>query len=311
MERKGLLITIFTFCFILLLLPSLLKAQEETPFLMNPIDSESFEVMSKFFDYDKGIPLEARIVDKNDQTKYVREKIVFRGTRNSRVPGYLAIPKNGNGPYPCVLLMHGISDSKESWWKDNSFNSGGQLTKQLIDAGFAVLALDTEYHGERLVNNDYESPDVFIFQKGWFLRARDMIVQSVIEYRRAMDYLSTREEIDSTQFGVIGYSMGGMMVFNLAAIDSRVKVAVASVTPILKEPSSALAAYNFAPYIRDQSFLMLMGESDNRNYSKIEAQQLYNFIKSKNKVLTFFESGHELPSEWTKKASEWMFNYLK
>jgi dienelactone hydrolase len=267
--------------------------------------------MSQFFDYDKSIPLEVRMVEKNDEANYVREKIVFRGTRNSRVPGYLAIPKNGSGPYACILLMHGISDSKESWWKENSFNSGGLLTKQLIDAGFAVLTLDAEYHGERLANNDFESADIFIFQNGWLLRARDMIVQSVIEYRRAMDYLSTREDIDSSQFGLVGYSMGGMMAFHLSAIDSRVKATVASVTHIIKEPYSALAVYNFAPYIGDPSFLMLVGENDSRNYSKKEARQLYDLIKNKDKVLTFFESGHKLPSEWTRKASDWMAKYLK
>jgi cephalosporin-C deacetylase-like acetyl esterase len=308
---KGFHATGFSLYFILFSLSGILRAQETEPFVMKPIDSESFEVMHQFFDYDKSIPLEARIVDKNEESKYVKEKIVFRGINNSLVPGYLAIPKNGNGPFPCVLLMHGISDSKESWWQDTSFNSGGLLTKQLIDSGFAVVTLDAEYHGERLINNDYESADVFVFQKGWLMRARDMIVQSVVEHRRAIDYLSSRTEIDSTKFGIIGYSMGGMMAFDLAAVDSRVKVAVTGVTPVLKEPSSALAVFNFAPFISSQSFLMLMGDSDTRNYGKNEAQQLFNLIKSNNKELTFFESGHKLPEEWTKQASEWMNNYLK
>ncbi len=118
-------------------------------------------------------------------------------------------------------------------------------------------------------------------------------------------------EIDSSRFGVIGYSLGGMMVFNLSAVDSRIQAAVASVTPILNEPSSALAVYNFAPYIDDQSFLMLMGERDTRNYSKNEARQLYEMIKSNDKLLVFFESGHKLPGEWTEKASEWITQNLK
>lgn len=286
------------------------QAQEGNSVDLAPIDSESFEVMSQFFNYDKGIPLEARIVDVSDQENYVIEKIVFQGINNSRVPGYLALPKNGTGPYPCILLLHGIGDSKESWWKDTSFNSGGQLTKQLISSGYAVLTLDAEYHGERLINNDYESPDVFIFEKGWFLKARNMIVQSVVEYRRAMDYLATRKEIDSSRFGAIGYSMGGMMVFNLCSTDTRIKVAVASVTPILKENYSALAVYNFAPYINTTSFLMLNGENDDRNYSINEAQQLFELIRSNKKDIKFFESGHKLPVEWTKNAAEWITEHL-
>ncbi|NAY90453.1 alpha/beta fold hydrolase [Muricauda sp. JGD-17] len=303
-------ITIF-FCIALFFFPRLTASQESDSIIMSPIKSEAFKVMNHFFDYDKSIPLGARTVEKNEDINYIREKIVFEGIANSRVPGYLGIPKKGNGPYKCVLVLHGVGDSKESWWKENSFNSGRLLTERLIDSGFAVLSLDAEYHGERMLNNDYESADVFIFQKGWVMRARDMIVQTVIEYRRAMDYLATREEIDSTGFGAIGYSMGGMMVFNLSAVDSRLNTAVASVTPVLKEPFSALAVYNFAPFVKTSSFLMLMGESDNRNYSKTDGQKLYDLLKSKNKEIKWFDSGHKLPDEWTTSAATWISKYLK
>lgn len=296
---------------ILLLLPATLMAQQDNAFTMQPIQQEAFEVMKQFFNYDRGIPLEARIVARLDTPEYVREKIVFGGPRDSRVPGYLAIPKNGVAPYPCVLLLHGIGSSKESWWDDTGFSSGGQLTKQLLSSGIAVLALDAEYHGERLANNDFESAEVFTFQKGWLMRTRDMMVQSVIEHRRAMDYLAARPEIDSTQLGMIGYSMGGMMAFNLTAVDPRIKVAVACVTPILKEPYSAMAVHNFAPFIASQPFLMLMGNTDTRNYTTETAQQLHASINSKTKELVFYDSGHILPSEWTLKATAWIEAYLK
>lgn len=294
-----------------ILLSTSLKAQNDRSFRMVPIGSEAFDVMRQFFNYDQDIPLEAHIVEWLDEPEYIREKIVFNGIGNNRVPGYLAIPKNGAAPYPCVLQLHGIADSKEGWWEDSSFNSGGQLTRQLLASGFAVLSLDAEYHGERLSNNDFESADVFTFQKGWYLRARDMVVQSVIEYRRAIDYLVTRAEIDTSQIGMIGYSMGGMMTFNLTAVDPRVKVSVACVTPILKEPYSAMTVYNFAPHIINQPFLMLMGNTDERNYTREEAQQLHDFIPSATKELVIYESGHKLPGEWTKKATEWMEEHLK
>lgn len=278
---------------------------------MKPLGPEAFEIMHQFFNYDRDIPLEARVVEQIDEDEYIREKIVFRGPRDSRVPGYLAIPKNGTAPYPCILQLHGIGSSKESWWNDNSFSSGGKLTKELLKAGFAVFSLDAEYHGERLANNDFESSEVFTFQKGWLFRTRDMVVQSAIEYRRAIDYLASRAEIDTTKIGMIGYSMGGMMTFNLAAIDPRIKVAVASVTPILKEQYSAMAVHNFATSITTLPFLMLMGATDKRNYSRIDAQQLHDMINSGSKELIFYESGHRLPAEWTKKATDWMVKYLK
>lgn len=307
--KKSHAATILFIFFILSDLASL-RAQDNSNF-PSPIGLEAFEVMRQFFNYDQQIPLDANIVERIDEPNYVKEKLVFSGPGNSRVPGYLAIPKTGTAPYPCVLQLHGIGDSKNGWWQDDSFVSGMLLTRQLLEAGFAVLSLDAEYHGERLANNNFESANVFTFQKGWFLRARDMIVQSATEYRRAIDYLGSRKEIDTSRIGMIGYSMGGMMTFNVAAVDNRIKASVACVTPILKEPFSAMNVYNFAPYLRSQSFLMLMGTTDERNYTKEDAQKLHQLIPIANKELVFYESGHQLPKEWTTKATVFMKKNLK
>lgn len=78
---------------------------------------------------------------------------------------------------------------------------------------------------------------------------------------------------------------------NDLSVDPRVEVVVASVTPILKEPFSALTVYNFATYISDQFLLMLTGEEESRNYSVEEARRLYNLIKSKRSHLISSKSG--------------------
>ena len=98
-----------------------------------------------------------------DQEKYVREKIVFRGARDYRVPGYLAVPKTGTPPYPCVLQIHGMTLSKENFWRSDSYHKGHLLTPALLDAGFAVLALDAQYHGERIIYNDFQSTAIMVF----------------------------------------------------------------------------------------------------------------------------------------------------
>ncbi|MDL2208966.1 alpha/beta fold hydrolase, partial [Parabacteroides sp. OttesenSCG-928-O15] len=257
---------------------------------------------------DKDLPLNVQIVGRVEKEKYAREKIVFSGSRHSRVPGYLAIPKGGMAPYPCVIQIHGLSSSKESWWEENGMM--GELTKQLLDAGFAVFALDAEYHGERLGNNDFESP-TSILNKGLVTLSRDMITQSVIEYRRGIDYLNTRKEIDMDRIGVIGYSMGGMMTFNLGAVDPRVRASVSCVSPVITVPYLPTAVHNSAPYITDQAFLMLMADKDEMNYSVETARRVYELLNAKTKELIFYDSGHMLPREWTVEAVRWMEKYLK
>lgn len=294
--------------FILLFISTTSNAQQDSAFVMSPIGTEAFEVMRKFFSYDKDIPLESRVVEQREESDYIREKIVFRGVNDSQVPGYLAIPKEGAAPYPCVLLLHGLNGSKENYWNDD--RSPRNLVKKLLASGFAVLSLDAKYHGERIAFNDYEAPVVFVFQKEWDMRSNSMTVQSVIEYRRAIDYLETRDEIDTNKIGMIGYSMGGFMTFSLTAVESRVKVSVACVTPNIKETYSPKAAYHFAPYITNRPFLMLMGKND-QFYTVDEAQQLHDFIVSDVKEITFYDSGHRLPAEWNEKAVAWIEKYLK
>lgn len=297
---------------LLLVVPLLIPAakplavQEQSDFTMAPVGAEGFAVLREFFRYDRGVPLDVRLAERSDGPGYVREKLVFQGIRDSRVPAYLALPTSGEPPYPCVIMLHGIGGSKEGWWQEDASHSGRLLTDGLLAAGFCVLALDAEYHGERLAQNDYESATVFTFQRGWMQRTRDMVVQSVVEHRRAIDVLETRDDVDTSRIGIVGYSMGGMMTFMLAAVEPRISAAVACVPPLVREDLSPMAIHNYAPRIETQPFLLLVAEEDAANSTPQEARRLHDLIPSPTKELGLYEGGHLLPPEWTGRAAKWM-----
>lgn len=304
-------------------------AQEPSVSDFTPASPDAFAAILQFYQYDSTIPLDAKIVQESMYPeKKTREKIVFTGVNDKRVPGYLELPKSGEAPYPCILLIHGLTSSKDEWWDMDQPAHNAELTQRLLKSGFAVAALDAEYHGERAKDNDYELPDQMIFVHGWFNRSRDMTLHSVLDYRRFLDYLATRSEIDITRIGVIGYSMGGGMTFLLAAVDERVKTAVACVpvpnsktifemvgipfTPetLLASRLSATSPNNFAHAIGSRPFLMMMGKQDTF-YTEEEGNQLYQLIPGPTKELVFFDSGHILPAEWVPKATSWFQSYLK
>jgi cephalosporin-C deacetylase-like acetyl esterase len=52
-----------------------------------------------------------------------------------------------------------------------------------------------------------------------------MVVDTVISYRRGMDYLATRADIDTSRIGLIEGSFGAHVGFLLTAMDHRVKAA--------------------------------------------------------------------------------------
>lgn len=291
---------------VLLSLASSSAAQNDENRVPEPIGDEGFEVMRQFFEYDTNVLLDARVVGRDEVLGHGREKFVFSGMRRGRVPGYLALPENTTEPVPCILLIHGLNAAQEDWWEEGS--TFGSLTRALLDSGYAVLTLDAVYHGERAFENDFESPRSLI-QRQWFVHARDMIVGTVIDYRRAMDYLATRSEIDVDRVGVIGYSMGGIMAFNLTAIDARVRAAVSCVSPVITAPYLPSAVHNFAPRIQ-APFLMLMATNDEQNYTSESATRIYDLVGSASKDLVFYDSGHMLPREWTTRAADWLRQFI-
>ena len=288
------------------------EAQEQATKLQ-PVGEEAYQVMLQFFQYDKDIPLNVRIVEKTEMEKCVREKIIFTGIRNSRVPGYFAFPKNGKPPYPCVLLLHGYTASKSSFWEDVQDAVDyewkyAQISNGILSEGYAVLALDMPYHGERAFVRDYEPPNN-ILRNNWIIKALDMIAWSTIDYRKAIDYLTTRADIDSTRIGVLGMSGGGWITFMLTAVEPRVKVSVSTVTPIsIYQNRYGIVTTNFAPRIMSP-FLMIMGREDEW-YTVDSAEHLYDLINSPIKNIIWYNSGHNLPIEHVEDVINWFNEHL-
>src|SRR5690606_11919896 len=128
-------------------------------------------------------------------------------------------PKQEEGPFSVVLMLHGRSGSRESWWKDGGYLSGGNLRKALLAQGYAVFAIDAQTHGERMAENDYAMvnnyvPDGTPAHRNYF-SLPEIYTQTVVDYRRGLDWLATRPEIDMGRVGVVGYSMGGTQSFLL------------------------------------------------------------------------------------------------
>ncbi len=279
------------------------------------LGEEASRAVAQIYEYDPTIPLDARIVEKVKKDDLFREKVVFRGVQGFLVPGYLQVPPSGAAPYPCVLLLHGWSGSKEHWWQDGNYISGGNLRKALLAAGFAVLALDAQCHGDRISQNDFAPVNHYVDEnaarnprKGYFA-LHDIYIQSTRDYRRAIDYLETRPEIDKARIGVVGYSMGGTQTFLLTGVEPRIKAAVAVAAPAEKSKWSAVAPQNFVRGIGPRPFLTIIGRAD--ELCPVEhARALQSLFDGKTKDQVFFDAGHRLPVDYVPHAVGWMKKHL-
>ena len=143
------------------------------------------------------------------------------------------------------------------------------------------------------------------FDKQWFAWIRDALVLTVKDYRRAIDYLDTRADIDTSRIGVIGYSLGGIAALQLAAVEPRLRVAVSCVGGLDEPWLFPIAPINLAPQLGRLPLLLLGGRADPlASESKMRA--LNNAIVGNNHQIVFFASGHQLPPAYADTAAAWL-----
>ncbi len=278
------------------------------------ISQEAFKARLPFFDYDKSIPLEGRIVRQWNQGSTLRQKIVFRGAQGLLVPGYIEFPKAAAKPFPLILLLHGWSGGKEDWYKDDNYINGGIMRKALIAEGYGILALDAATHGERSNEIDYQDVNPYDDSKAPtrrnYFTYSEISIQTVKDYRRALDFMAERSGADTNRIGLVGYSMGGMDSFYLLSVEPRIKAAVACVPPLLSIGYGPASPIDYSWGIGQTPFLMLMGRQDGMGVAaKVEASY-HEYIEGPNTKLIWYDKGHKLGDIYVPDALAWIKKHL-
>ena len=133
--------------------------------------------------------------------------MVTFASNGSDARGYLALPDGGSGPGVIVV---------QEWW---GLDSGiKEMADRLADAGFVALAPDL-YHGELAGHTEMDKAGELMTTLPPDRAARDM--------SGAVDYLAESDATSTDEVGVMGFCMGGMLTFVLAALrPDRIKAAV-------------------------------------------------------------------------------------
>jgi len=289
--------------------------------------------------------LKVKTVFKKQMNGYTLEKFLIDNGVDGWIPGYLAIPSLVKGKVPVILGLHGHGSSK-----DNIFGSDSSTTQDvlalLISKGYAVMAIDSYFNGERKGTGpagELETQAKAADQEAsqfkinlWF--GRSLWGMQLRDEQIAMDYLSTRPEIDTERIGVEGMSMGSTRAWWLAAIDSRVKVVVgvACFTRyeelIQQRELKAHGIYYFVPgmlqhfdteavmgLIAPRPFLALTGDSDPGSpISGMKALEkkldtVYSLYKQneKFKSIIYPNTGHVYTDDMKIEMLAWFEKYLK
>lgn len=197
------------FCLALTVLSCSKACAQNTTFQLPP-PADAVEAMRRsYYAYDRSLPLNPVIKPLDTNASRARFHITYDSIHDQPVTTILALPKRFAPPYPVVILVHGLGGHKDS---DYIRLCSEALTGQ----GYATLAVDSQYRGDRArPGRNFElHPDSFL--------TRDAIVQTVVDLRRAVDYLQTRPDIEKTKIGYLGFSMGGILGGILGGVEERI-----------------------------------------------------------------------------------------
>ena len=168
-------------------------------------------------------PLNAKVVSTVQKERYRVEKVVFESMPGIYVTANFFIPNGGPVPRPAVALSCGHAhEGKDS-------NTYLRACVLLAERGVAALMFDPYEQGERRQYENYTlcHNHNLIGAKamllGWsmaMLRTWDAI--------RAVDYLESRDDVDSSRIGFMGQSGGGTIASLMTAADWRLKATAPS-----------------------------------------------------------------------------------
>ena len=157
------------------------------------------------------------------ETKEGVQEVFYNGEpfegHPTRVFAYYARPKEGDGPFPAMLLVHGGGGKAFSQW-----------ARLWADRGYAALAMDLAGHGPdgaRLPEAGPEQDDRTKFRSFADGEVDQMwTYHAVAAVIRGGSLLASRKEVDADRLGITGISWGGYLTCIVAGLDDRLKVAV-------------------------------------------------------------------------------------
>ena len=136
--------------------------------------------------------------------KVEHSKVTFVNRYGITLAADLYVPKDAAGKLPAIAVSGPFGAVKEQ--------CSGLYAQTMAERGFLTIAFDPSFTGESGGNVRYmASPDI-----------------NTEDFMAAVDFLSLNERVDPDRIGIIGICGWGGMALNTAALDTRIKAAVAS-----------------------------------------------------------------------------------
>lgn len=270
----------------------------ELPPLSEPVSDEVFAARLSDFDYDPGA-LNSLLEESKEYRYWTRQRITFNSPlAGERMTMYLYLPKREASRYQTILFWPGAgtqilgSIEKIRVALDFALRNGRAVALPILKGMF-----------ERRIT---PRPD-------WQTHAgRNLAIEEVREFRRMIDYLETRADIESDNLGYYGYSWGGRMGAIVLSVEPRIKAAVLNQAGINVGDHPDINVVNFLPRVH-VPVLHFSGLYDTDFRFESSSKPFFDRIGTdvENKKHIVEPTGHFVPAAIVKgETLDWFDKYL-
>ncbi len=271
-----------------------------------PVSDEVFRsYIDMWYDYDQ-TELHASIESADEEMQYCRrERITFDAAYpNERVIAYLHLPLTSRPPFQVVVWYPGEL-ARSSPWDDTAYT---HELLSLIQSGRAVVVPFYKGAYERRLERDIYPPEG--------VQSRNLYMQRSQDLRRTIDYLDTRDDIDTERIAYVGLGWGAQMGPVMIAVEPRIKTGVlllGGICACKRHPASDPA--HFAARVTIP-MLMLNTREDSIFPYETAQRPLFDLLgtPAAEKKHVLFPGAHSVPREYRRQYHreivEWLDNHL-
>ncbi len=280
--------------------PTDLRAQQ-------PVSDDIFQVYREQFAYDE-TPLNARVESREESPGgWIREQVSFDAAYGGeRVIAHLFLPTNTPPPFQTVVYFPGSASTWTASSQDlENYYEFPMFLSYLLGNGRAVLYPVYQGTFERQVPG-MPAP----VRQSATHQYSEFVIEVVRDFRRSLDYLETREDIDGKKIAYYGMSMGGVLGAVIPAVEERLVTSVLLAGRLLEAGRPEVYPLNYVTRVQTPT-LMLNGKYDVGIDARIKPMFDLLGTPAEHKRLILYETDHIPPrSEFIKETLGWLDKYL-
>jgi len=211
-----------------------------------PVSDEVFAVFRQAYAYDD-VPLDARVVSADTTDLWIRERIEMdAGYGGERLTTFVFLPRGFEAPHQTIVYFPGSNVIYRRSYEELSIDH----LEFLLRGGRAVVF--PIYRGTFERGTDLRS-DIQDESNRW----RDHVISWTKDFRRSIDYLETRDDVDLDHLAFMGVSWGGAVAPMMVALEDRIRVAVIIVGGLLMQDTQPMAdPFHFLPRVTQPTIMI-------------------------------------------------------